>query len=68
MKNLGNLWTILIHVHLWLEKMDAAQWLVEATKDIGINIDGFHHVITDENTNHALDRYSNEEGDSRKKT
>jgi hypothetical protein len=41
--------------------MDAAQWLVEAAKDIGIDINGFHHVITDDSVTHAIDGHSNEE-------
>jgi hypothetical protein len=40
--------------------MDAEHWLVEAVKDIGIDIDGFRHVITDDSITHSINRHSNE--------
>jgi hypothetical protein len=41
--------------------MDAEHWLVEAIKDIGIDIDGFHHVLPQESINHAVKSHSSPE-------
>jgi len=39
----------------------AAQWLIEHVKEVGININGFEHEITDYFINHVLKEHGNSE-------
>ena len=38
----------------------AEKWLVDAAKNVGLDIDGFDHEITNEFINHVMKRHSNE--------